>query len=67
MVRITLGTSINCPEESLGFFVQTADIEPNGVLSYNRRGDPVVFDLLLSLLKGGESMRHRSRALSDAD
>ena len=67
MVRITLGTSINCPEDSLGFFVQTADIEPNGVLSYNIRSDPVVFDLLLSLFKGGESMRRRSRALSDAD
>lgn len=67
MVRITLGTSIKCPEESLGFFVQTADIEPNGVLSYNITSDPVVFDLLLSLLTGGESMRRQSRALSDAD
>ena len=67
MVQITLGTSINCPEESLGFFVQTADIEPNGVLSYNIRSDPVVFDLLLSLLEGGESMRRWSRALRDAN
>lgn len=49
------------------FFVQMADLAPNGDLLYKIKSDPVVLGRLLSLIKAGGSLKRRFRAEDDAD